>query len=51
MDLIGKHAGNGLSGVREHARERMVEFLKNSNAVHNDDTVKWNKLLDLVMKA
>lgn len=50
MDLIGKHASNGLSGVREHARERMIDFLKNSDAVNDDDTIIWDKLLDLVMK-
>ena len=49
MELLGKHASNGLNSVREEARDLMVCFLRDSGAVRDDDTVQWDKLLDLVM--
>jgi hypothetical protein len=49
MELLGKHASNGLNSSREEARDQMVCFLRDSGAVRDDDTVQWDKLLDLVM--
>lgn len=49
MELLGKHASNGLNSTREEARDQMVCFLRDSGAVRDDGTVQWDKLLDLVM--
>lgn len=75
MQLLGKHASNGLYDIRGKARERMLLFmrdsgvigrdsstlgssgigendyvLKDSDIVEEDDYVRWDKLLDLVMR-
>ena len=50
MNLLGRHAGNGLYEIREEARDRMVEFLRDSNAVSPDGGVRWDALLDIVMR-
>lgn len=75
MQLLGRHASNGLYEIRAKARERMLLFmrdsgvigrdnyipdsgiideggyvLKDSDAVEENDYVRWDKLLELVMR-
>lgn len=50
MQLLGKHASNGLYDARRQACDRMVEFLRESGAVSDDGTVRWHELLNLVMQ-
>lgn len=48
LDVVGHHAGNGLSEVLEDARLRVVEYLRNSDATTNG-SVDWKRLYDLIM--
>ena len=50
MQMLGKHSSNGLYEVRKEARDKMVRFLRDPGAVSNNDEVRWDRLLDLVMK-
>ena len=49
MELLGKHAGNGLNRAQEKAHDRMVCFLRDSEIVRDDNIIQWEKLFDLVM--
>lgn len=50
MELLGKHASNGLGDVRREAYKRMVTFLRDAGVVDELDNVCWPKLLALVMR-
>lgn len=49
MDLLGKHAGNGLGAIRADACNTMVDFLRERGIEDGSGLVYWNRLLDLVM--
>ena len=49
MSLIGDHAGNGLSDVRETARGNIVEYLKQIGVSEPNGEIKWEIFYDLVM--
>ena len=46
---IGQHAGNGLLGLRDEARDKMVDHLKGVGAVTPAGSVRWERLLAIVM--
>lgn len=48
LDVVGQHAGNGLSGVLQATRSRVVAYLRRSGVTPNG-SVDWNRLYDLVM--
>ena len=50
MDLLGHHASNGLIELRIEAEDRMVEYLRGQGAVDLDGSLRWYRLLDLVMQ-
>lgn len=50
MELLGRHASNGLNDARAAANYRMVDYLKRRGVVGPDDRVLWDKLLTLVME-
>ncbi len=50
LELLGKHASNGLNEARAAANYRMVEYLKCEGIVGPDDRILWDRLLALVMR-
>ena len=49
LRVIGHHAGNGLTEVRDDARDRMVSHLQTEGVVTGNGRVRWGRLLALVM--
>lgn len=50
LELLGRHASNGLLDVRQEARTQMVDFLSESGVVSDNGSLRWDKLLELVME-
>ena len=48
MDLIGKHASNGLDDQRSNAIGRMIHFLDQKGAIKHGE-IDWNRIFDLAM--
>lgn len=49
LEIIGRHAGNGLLEVRKRARDKMIAYLRSEGAVTPTGEVRWKVLLNLVM--
>ena len=48
MDIIGSHAGNGLSDIENEVTKKIIAFMQNKNLLIDKDKINWNKLLYLL---
>ncbi len=50
MEVIRKHTGNGMVELRENARRKIVQYLKDEGIVLPNNELDWKALLKIVMK-
>ena len=49
FDIISAQAGNGLSEARKVARQRIVDYLRRTDAIYHGGSINWTRVLDLIM--
>ena len=50
LNVIGIHAGNGLSEARDNARVKLVSYLRIQGIANPNGEICWDRLLDFVME-